>query len=191
MSTAALVAACAAASCAGRQHAAARGDAKFDLVKPFAEAVEAEETRGAAVAIQAYFDLLDKSLAHSAAPRAIEATLAAVDALVHRSSGSLSRISNDHALAFRHPGTMKLVADRLERAYGSAGSAGPFARGVIAEGGLALAMHEGDAALAQKWRKRTGCARSAAVVGPLEWAPITAVAHETPPEKLGAPLAAS
>ena len=153
--------------------------------------MEAEETRGAAAAIKAYFDLLDRSLAHSAAPHAIDATLAAVDALVHRSSGSLSRISNDHALAFRHPGAMKLVADRLEQAYGSAGSAGPFARGVIAEGGLALAMHEGNAALAKKWRQRTGCTRGATVVGPLEWAPITAVAHETPLEKLGAPLATS
>lgn len=183
--------ACTAASCGGRQQAPARGDAKFDFVKPFAEAVEAEETRGAASALTAYFALLDQSLAHPAAPHAIEATLASVDALVHRSSGSLSRISNDHALAFRHPGAMKLVAERLEKAYASAGTAGPFARGVIAEGGLALAMHEGDAALAQKWRKRTGCARAATVIGPLEWAPITAVAHETPVEKVGAPLAAS
>ena len=183
--------ACAAASCAGRQSTPVRGDAKFDFVKPFAAAVEAEETRGAATALKAYFELLDQSLAHSAAPRAIEATLASVDALVHRASGSLSRISNDHALAFRHPGAMKLVAERLEQAYGAAGAAGPFARGVIAEGGLALAMHEGDAAGAQKWRKRTGCARAATVIGPLEWAPITAVAHETPVEKLGAPIAAS
>jgi len=185
------MAACAAPSCAGRQQAPARGNAKFDFVKPFAGAVEAEETRGAASAIQAYFALLDQSLSHSAAPHAIEATLASVDALVHRASGSLSRISSDHALAFRHPGAMKLVAERLEQAYASAGSAGPFARGVIADGGLALAMHDGDATLAQKWRKRSGCARAAAVVGPLEWAPITAVAHETPLEKVGAPLASS
>jgi hypothetical protein len=180
-----------AAGCGGRQRAASRGDAKFDFVKPFAEAVEAEETRGAASAIKAYFALLDQSLAHPAAPHAIEATLASVDALVHRSSGSLSRISNDHALAFRHPGAMKLVAEHLEQAYAAAGAAGPFARGVIADGGLALANHEGDAALAQKWRQRTGCARGATVVGPLEWAPITAIAHETPLEKLGAPIAKS
>ena len=191
LAPAAMVAACLAASCGGRQNVPTRGDAKFDLVKPFAEAAYAEQTRGAATAIQAYLDLLDRSLDHPSAPHAIEATLAAVDALVHRSSGSLSRISNDHALAFRHPGAMKLIAGRLDKAYDSAGAAGPFARGVIAEAGLALAMHEGDAGLAKKWRQRTGCARTATVVGPLEWAPITAVAHETPPEKVGAPLAAS
>jgi hypothetical protein len=184
------VAACALTSCGARQHAPTRGDAKFDLVRPFADAVETEETRGAAAAIKAYLDLLDQSLTHSSAPHAIEATLAAVDALVHRTSGSLERISNDHALAFRHPGAMKLVADRLEQAYASAAAAGPFARGIIADGALALAMHEGDAALAKKWRSRNGCARAATVVGPLEWAPITAVAHETPLEKAG-PLAAS
>lgn len=183
--------ACGAAGCGGRQRAPARGDAKFDFVKPFAEAVEAEETRGAAAAMSGYFAVLDQSLAHSAAPHAIEATLASIDSLVHRSSGSLSRISNDHALAFRHPGAMKLVAEHLEQAYGAAGSAGPFARGVIAEGGLALAMHGGDATLAQKWRKRTGCVRAATVIGPLEWAPITAVSHETPLEKIGAPMQSS
>ena len=161
-----LMTACAAASCGGRQLAPARGDAKFDLVKPFADAVEGEQTRGAALAIKAYLDLLDQSLIHSSAPHAIEATLASVDALVHRTSGSLERISNDHALAFRHPGAKKLVADRLEQAYTSAGGAGPFARGVIADGALALAMHEGDAALAKKWRDRNGCARAATVVGP-------------------------
>jgi hypothetical protein len=190
-SFAALVAACTAASCAGRQAPKTRGDAKFDLVKPFTEAAEIEQIRGAKAATAAYLDLLDQSLDHSAAPHATWATVAAVDALVHHSNVTLARISNDHALAFRHPGGMKLVAERLEKAYAAANAAGPFARGVIADGGLALAMHEGDAARAQKWRARTGCARAATVIGPLEWGPITAVGHETPVEKPGAPLAAS
>ena len=41
------------------------------------------------------------------------------------------------------------------------------------------------------WRQRAGCARAATVIGPLEWAPITAVAHETPVEGATQPLAAS
>jgi hypothetical protein len=91
-SAAVLVSACLVASCGARQRPAARGDAKFDLVKPFVEAVEAEETRGGAVAIKAYLDLLDQSLTHSSAPHAIEATLASIDALVHRTSGSLEHM---------------------------------------------------------------------------------------------------
>ena len=53
-SFAALVAACTAASCAGRQTPKTRGDAKFDLVKPFTEAAEIEQTRGAKAATAAY-----------------------------------------------------------------------------------------------------------------------------------------
>jgi len=169
-------------ACAGRQTKMGRGDASVDVVTPFAQAVEIEETRSADAAQGAYLALLDRALANSAAPRALEAILASVDALVTRRAPSLERIGTDHALAFRHPGAMKTIAEHLAKAYDEASFAGPFARGAIAEGGLKLALHEGNATLAQNWRQRTGCARAATVVGPLEWAPITAVAHETPVE---------
>jgi hypothetical protein len=177
--------------CGGRQAKFGRGDAKVDLAIPFAQAVEAEETKGANAAMSAYFDLLDRAIANSAAPHSNEAVLASVDALVSRSVPSLDRIGNDHGLAFRTPGGMKTVAERLSRAYDAAASSGPFARSVVADGALDLATHEGDAALARMWRTRTGCARSATIIGPLEWAPITAVAHPTPVEQPTQPLAAS
>src|SRR5262245_47637083 len=52
-------------------------------------------------------------------------------------------------------------------------------------------MHDGNVVLAQTWRQRTGCARAVTVVGPLDWAPITAVAAETPVEAPTKFLAAS
>jgi hypothetical protein len=177
--------------CGGRQAKFGRGDAKVDLVTPFAQAVELEETRGADAALGAYLGLLDRALANSAAPHSVEAVLASVDALVTRSAPSLERIGSEHAIAFRHPGAMKTVADHLAKDYEAASDAGPFARGAIAEAALELAMHDGNVALAQVWRQRTGCARAATVVGPLDWAPITGVANETPVEAPTQPLAAS
>jgi hypothetical protein len=178
-------------ACGGRQAKFGRGDAKVDLVLPFASAVVLEETRGAEAALEAYLGLLDRALSNSAAPHALEAVMASVDALVTRSSPSLDRIGSSHALAFRHPGGAKLVADRLERAYVGASAAGPFARRIIGQAALELALHDGNAALAETWRRRTGCARAATVVGPLDWSPITAVMHETPLETPRGPLAAS
>jgi hypothetical protein len=177
--------------CGGRQAKFGRGDAKVDLVTPYAQAVELEETRGADAALGAYLSLLDRALSNSAAPHAVEAVLASVDALVTRNAPSLERIGNGHAIAYRHPGAMKTIADHLAKDYEAATDAGPFARGAIAEAALDLALHEGNAALAQVWRQRMGCARAATVVGPLDWAPITAVANETPVEAPTKPLAAS
>ena len=147
--------------------------------------------RGAPTRLSAHLALLDRALANTAAPHAVEAVLASVDALVTRTVPSLERIGNDHAIAFRHPGAMKTVADHLARNYEAASLAGPFVRGVIAQAALELALHDGNAALAQTWRQRTGCARAATVVGPLDWAPITAVSHETPLEGATQPIAAS
>ena len=178
-------------ACAGRQAKFGRGDAKEDLVTPFAQAVELEETRSADAALGAYLALLDRALSNTAAPHAVEAVLASVDALVTRTAPTLERIGNDHAIAFRHPGAMKTVADHLGRSYEAAAFAGPFVRGVIAQAALELALHDGNATLAQTWRQRTGCARAATVVGPLDWAPITAVSHETPLEAATQPIAPS
>jgi hypothetical protein len=181
----------AAASCGGRQAKFGRGDAKVDLVSPFAQAVELEETKGADAALGAYLALLDRAISNSAAPHASEAVLASLDALVTRMAPSLEHIGNDHAIAYRHPGAMKTIADHLAKDYEAASESGPFVRGAIAEAALELAMHDGNAAQAQVWRQRTGCARAATVVGPLDWAPITAVTAETPVEAPTKPLAAS
>jgi hypothetical protein len=180
-----------AGGCAGRQAKFGKGDSTADLATPYARALEAEETKSAGDALNAYLDLLDRAIANSAAPHANEAVLASVDALVSRTAPSLDHIGNDHGLAYRTPGGMKTVADRLNRAYDAAAYSGPFARYVVADGALELASHEGDAGLSRTWRQRVGCARAATVVGPLEWAPITAVAHETPVEGATQPLAAS
>jgi len=177
-------------ACAGRQAKFGRGDAKEDLVTPFGQAVEAEQIRGPEAALTAYLALLDRALANSAAS-ARRRSGARIDRRAGDPNGAEPRTHrHDHALAYRHPGAMKTVAEHLARDYEAAAYAGPFARGVIAGAALELALHDGNAPLAQTWRQRTGCARTATVVGPLDWAPITAVAKETPLEAPG-PLAAS
>jgi hypothetical protein len=179
------------AGCAARpaSHASTSDDA--DLGGRFAAAVQSEQTRGGEVALKQYLDLLDRALAHPSAPRATEAWLAAVSALVERNTPNLDAVGGDQALAFRQPDAMKQIREHLRRAYDAAGESGPFARSVLARAGLRLAEHEGNAADAKLWRGRTGCARAASVLGPLEWPPITAVAHATPVEKPGEPLAAT
>ncbi|HKQ70216.1 MAG TPA: hypothetical protein VJT73_12795 [Polyangiaceae bacterium] len=177
--------------CAGRQATLGRGDAKHDLVTPFTQAMEADELRGADAATKAYLALLERALANSAAPHALEAIVTSTDALVGQSAPTLDRVGEDHGLAYRSPGGAKLVAERMNDLYAIAAAAGPFARPAIADAALELALHEGNAALAHTWRERTGCARSATVIGPLDWAPITAVARATPVEDPQEPLAST
>lgn len=104
--------------------------------------------------------------------------LAATDALVLRSVGSFEEVSNDSALAYRTKDAGRRakkdadpIAERLPRAYKSAD--GPFARGLVARALEDLAEHRGDVAEAEKWRAARGCAREAAVMGPVAWTSIT------------------
>jgi hypothetical protein len=177
--------------CAARPGSPAHPGDDADLGHRFAEAAASEQTRGADAALTQYLDLLDGALSHPQSAHATEAWLAAISALVDRSTPNLDAIGGDQALAFRHPGAMKLIRERLARAYDSAGGSGPFARSAIAMAALRLAEHQGNAADAKLWRGRSGCARAATVLGSLEWPPITAVAHATPVEKAGLPLAAT
>src|SRR5690606_25443642 len=111
--------------------------------------------------------LLDRAIALPTAPHAVEAVLASLDALVLGKVPGLDLVSENSALAFRVPGGLALVRERLASAWEKAADAGPFVRPTIAQAAYRLAMHEGDVTEAALWRTRIGCAREATVVGPL------------------------
>jgi hypothetical protein len=177
-----LMAAVTLSSCMAQPAKSPAAGAKTDLVSPFSSASEADQTRDSEDALKAYLSLLDTAVDAPGAPHALAAILASVSALTSRNVGGIERVGGHLALAYRHPGAMKTVLAGLAKAYDRADFSGPFARGAIARGAYALASYQGDAVAADLWRTRTGCAREATVIGPLEWPPITAIERATPVE---------
>jgi hypothetical protein len=165
----------------------ARAQGEGDLAALFARATEVEQTRGAAAGLDAALSLLDRALA-GGSRQSDAALLAALDLLVGRAVAALDPLGGPSALAYRHPGALETVRERLERAYPAAAKLSPFAPAAIARAAFDLALHAGDAAAASVWRGRLGCVRAATVIGPLAWPPITAAARATPVERPGARL---
>lgn len=172
------------ASCGGRPATPpAIEAAAFDLEHPFAEALELEQLGSDTDALEAHLALLDRAIALPSAPLALEAALASLDALVLRNVPGLDLVTENNALAFRVPGGMRLVRERLDAAWEKAAASGPFVRPTIARAAYRLAMHEGEVEAAALWRRRMGCAREATVVGPLRGAALVAMKEPTPIEK--------
>jgi hypothetical protein len=131
-----------------------------------------EEARGdPAVARKMYLSVLDRAAASDSDPWQLAVVEASLDALVQRSIPSLSDVTDDAALAFRTPGEMSLDGVHAD---------GPFVPGLVARAMLALAERRGDAAMAERYRQRSGCAREATVIGPLTWTVVTAVTEPDP-----------
>ncbi len=163
-----------------------------DLAAAYAQAFHAEalDSRSAAP----YLDLVDTALANPAAPGALPATFAAVDALVTGSIPGFEGVG-PQAIAFRSRDGFSTVKARLDRAWSASAGAPPsptlpFMRGAVAAGLHELALFSGDAAAAHAWSTRRGCAPSASVVGPLDWTPLRSLEDRSPidPQK---PLAKS
>ena len=112
-----------------------------------------------------------------------------MDALVLRGVPAFGDVSSSTAIAYRSPGGEETIRPALEATYAAA--TGPYARGIVARALLDLFEHSGDAAPAALWRERTGCAREATVIGPLDWTPVIGVHAQDPLEAAGAKLAAS
>jgi hypothetical protein len=176
-----------ASSCAGRPARLPETDGNVDLAALHAKAAQTEQVAPTGAALDAYLDLMDQATAHPLAPHALEALVAATDALALRRTTALRSITPHHALAFRTKGASARVLDRMAKAYDRAG-AGPFARTVIARAARELALFQGDAPAAATWRDKSGCVRRATVVGPLDWAPVTATSKRTPVEDPSAKL---
>jgi hypothetical protein len=154
------------------------------------EAQTTEQQRGSPEALAAMLDLLDLAVDSAPSADALEAVAAALDAISTRTAFGLEQACHRHALAFRVPGGPAQVLGRLEAAWQRAGG-GSWVRPLLASTGMALAMQVGDASLASTWRKRTGCVRAAAVVGPLDWAALSGLERPVAFESPGKPFPAA
>jgi hypothetical protein len=181
------------AACAGTPPPAAPAAATADLGRAYEDALHAEAIDPAAA--EPFLDLLDQAVANPDAPGALPAAIAAVDALVITSPPGFEG-SGPHAIAYRSRELLGTVTTRLRRAWYAGGDRPspspvlPFIRGTIAAGVHELALFVGDQKAAAAWSSRRGCARSAAVIGPLDWTPLRSLDDPSPIDA-HAPLAAS
>lgn len=183
-----------AAACAATPEAAAPGASGPSFAHGYEEALHAEAIDPNAA--EGYLELVEQAVAHPDAPGALPAALAAVDALATATTPGFEG-SGPHAIAYRSRDLLGVVTTRLRRAWYAAGEARsapspnlPFIRGTIAGALHTLALFVGDEKAASAWGARRGCARSAALIGPLDWTPLRALEDPSPVDP-HAPLAAS
>ncbi|XXX75565.1 hypothetical protein WMF30_48735 [Sorangium sp. So ce134] len=189
------LAAAAPAACAPRG-AAAPSAAEAPLPAAFGAALEAEIASSAAAA--PYLAAIEAAVDAPGDEGALAAVLASLDALVFGAGTAGGSAPDASAIAFRSREALPEVAQRLQRAWAFADVAGrgapamPFLRGAIASALHRIALHVGDEAAAATWSARRGCANEAALVGPLDAAPLQSLARPSPVSSApGAPLARS
>jgi len=151
------------------------------LAPPLAAAFKEDAVGDPAKAIDLYARALDEAATSPDDPAHVAVTMAALDALVHRSVAAFSDVAPTSALADRVDpaklGKGDTVEERLAKVQDRA--EGPFAGPLVAYARLALAERRGDAKAAEAMRARTGCVREAALVGPVAWTTVSGVAEPT------------
>lgn len=156
------------------------------LSHAYTQALEAEAKDP--LSAKPYLDVVDAAAAQPDAPGALAATIAAVDALVFRSTAGLEGMPT--AVAFRTRDALPAVAHRLEAAWNAAGkhpgASMAAVRGTIAQGLHAIALYTGETKAAATWGARTGAVQEAAVVGPLDATPLQALNEPSPVPSTGA-----
>ncbi|WP_437621360.1 hypothetical protein [Sorangium sp. So ce1151] len=187
------LAAAAPAGCAPRG-AASPLAAEAPLPAAFAAAMEAEIASSAAAA--PYLDAIERALDAPGDEGALATVIASLDALVFGAGTASGPDPDASAIAFRSREALPEVARRLQRAWAFADVAGrgeralPFMRSALASALHRVALHVGDEAAAATWGARRGCAGEAALVGPLDPAPLQSLARPSPVSSApGAPLA--
>lgn len=187
------LAAAAPAACAPRG-AASPLPADAPLPSAFSAALEAEITSSAAAA--PYLDALDRAVDAPSEGGALATVIASLDALVFGAGTAGGPDPDAAAIAFRSREALPEVARRLQRAWAFADVSGrgapemPFVRGALASALHRIALFVGDEAAAATWGARRGCAGEAAIVGPLDAAPLHGLARPSPVSSApGAPLA--
>lgn len=180
------------AACGGRDLRPKSPVTHGALALPLAAAFEEDATGTPERAIELYAKALEQAATTPLDPASVAVTMAALDALVHRSVAAFSDVAATSALADRVDpawlGKGKGVDDRLaaigERAEG------PFAGPLVAHARLALAERRGDAKAAEALRARTGCVREAALVGPVSWTPVSGSREPSTLDAPGTPMPA-
>lgn len=180
------------AACGGRDLRPKSPVTQGALAQPLAAAFEEDATGTPERAIDLYARALDLAVKTPLDPASVAVTMAALDALVHRSVAAFSDIAPTSALADRvDPSSLAKGNGVDERLATIAEHAeGPFAGPLVAYARLALAERRGDAKAAEALRARTGCIREAALVGPVSWTPVSGSREPTTLDAPGKPMPA-
>ncbi|MBI5531953.1 MAG: hypothetical protein HY898_04505 [Deltaproteobacteria bacterium] len=160
------------------------------LAAHFGRAQAIEQDKSSDAALKAMLDVLDLAVDSASSPESSQAAAAALDALTGRRVFGMDVASGRSALAFRVKDGAATVLARLDAAWERAKGRG-WIRPLIASSALQLCLHAGDAPRAKQWRARTGCARKATVVGPLDWAGLGALERTQQFEQPNKPLEAT
>jgi hypothetical protein len=178
------------AACGGNNAGAKHPSSNGKLAAPLAAAFREDATGDSAKAVDLYLRALDDAATSPGDPAHVAVTMAALDALVHRSVAAFADVATTSALADRvgtvnGPNVNKSnsLDDRLAKIRD--GADGPFAAALIAEAQLALAERRGDAKAADEHRARTGCVRDATILGPVSWTPVSSVKEPTTLDQAG------
>lgn len=156
-----------AAACGGPGEAK-HPQGQADVVTPLAAAFREEAGGDQAKAVDLYLRALEGAARSPDNADSVSVAQAALDALIHHDVAALAESSTSSALVDRlPPAAVANIDARLAQIQN--GSEGPFVRSLIAYARLAYAERRGDASLAGTLRDMTGCAREAAVVGPVAW----------------------
>jgi hypothetical protein len=159
------------------------------LAAPLASAFREDATGDSVKAVDLYVRALDNAANSPEDPAHVAVTMAALDALVHRSVAAFADVAATSALADRvDPAALAknggTVDDRLAKVLDRA--EGPFAPHLVAVARLALAERRGDAKAAEEHRARTGCVREATLLGPVAWTPVSSVRDPSNLDQVGA-----
>ncbi|MCC6524347.1 MAG: hypothetical protein IT373_16935 [Polyangiaceae bacterium] len=150
---------------------------RADLRQAFLEAMR-NEARDP-LAAYGYLEAVELAVEQSDEPWAFATLVASLDALVSRSSPSMTG-GVEHVVAYRSNEVLIETVRRLKGAWKAASAAGPLYRSMIATSLHELALRVGNVRAARRWRARAGCAPEASVVGPLDEEPLAGLARPAP-----------
>jgi hypothetical protein len=158
------------------------------LLKATTHALEVEQTKPPAEALDAWIKVLETARDLRATPLAREAAIAAIDAMTGRTPYGFSRLG-DFGVMHRVVGGAEKVIAVLDATLASDGAKDPYIRAAAASTRMSLAASKGDAAAYASAQKQAGCATEATVVGPFVGHTLTA--FEAPGPVDGGTIAAT
>lgn len=161
------------------------------LAETFVDAMDGENDDP--LAASKFLDALDRAVTNPRDPESLATAMAALDALVWRDVEPMG-IPGHQGIAYRSADMFPVVVDRLRVAFMSAGEKFDgadtghlaFIRGFIAAALHELALHVGQDQAAMVWSERRGCATTAALVSPLDWASLRGLSEPSPIAASGA-----
>lgn len=186
-----LLLAAALAACGGGNAQVRAPGGLADLSTPLAAAFREDAIGDPVKAVDLYMKALSAAAASPDNPSSIAIATASLDALVHHDFTAFAEATTSSALVDRvDPSVLKksggTVDERLAKVASSA--EGPFVPALIANARLTLAERRGDAKAAADLRAATGCAREAAVIGPVAWMTVSGVREAALLDSSAAPM---